>query len=78
MNRPDSELALETIAGFPQKAQAVVLASLESQNVKFINLFRRDNRTDPACSFIFFSGTQIGLDLKCVRKLSTEKIYKLA
>eukprot|EP00667_Euglena_gracilis_P005267 EG_transcript_5300 len=51
------EPALEIIAGYPRKAQAVVLASLESQNVKFIGLFRQDNRTDPNCRFMFYSGS---------------------
>eukprot|EP00668_Euglena_longa_P010475 GGOE01012682.1.p1 GENE.GGOE01012682.1~~GGOE01012682.1.p1 ORF type:complete len:830 (-),score=223.19 GGOE01012682.1:2147-4300(-) len=50
------ESALETIAGYPQRAQAVVLASLESQNVKFIRLFHQDTRTDPNCTFLIFSG----------------------
>eukprot|EP00667_Euglena_gracilis_P002716 EG_transcript_2718 len=50
------EPALETIAGYPLKAQAVVMASLETQSVKFIRLFRQDNRTDPDCNFLFYSG----------------------
>eukprot|EP00667_Euglena_gracilis_P007522 EG_transcript_7599 len=49
------EPALAIIAGAPQRAQAVVLASLEVQNIKFIELFRSDNRTDPNCTFVFMS-----------------------
>eukprot|EP00667_Euglena_gracilis_P003399 EG_transcript_3406 len=50
------EPALAAIAGNPLKAQAVVLASAESQAVKFMHLFRQDNRTDPDCAFLIYSG----------------------
>eukprot|EP00668_Euglena_longa_P028203 GGOE01035359.1.p1 GENE.GGOE01035359.1~~GGOE01035359.1.p1 ORF type:complete len:1250 (-),score=442.07 GGOE01035359.1:1200-4472(-) len=52
----DVASALETIAGNPQPVQAVVMASLETQGVKFLRLFRQDNRTDPDCVFLFTSG----------------------
>eukprot|EP00667_Euglena_gracilis_P000903 EG_transcript_903 len=54
-NTLDIEAAVEAIAGYPQPVQAVVMASLEAQNVKFLTLFRQDNRTDPNCTFLFIS-----------------------
>eukprot|EP00668_Euglena_longa_P010349 GGOE01012531.1.p1 GENE.GGOE01012531.1~~GGOE01012531.1.p1 ORF type:complete len:964 (-),score=265.06 GGOE01012531.1:2455-5010(-) len=54
-NTLDVEAALEAIAGYPQPVQAVVMASLEKENVKFLRLFWQDNRTDPNCMFLFIS-----------------------
>eukprot|EP00667_Euglena_gracilis_P003285 EG_transcript_3293 len=45
------EAALEAIAAHSPPVQAVVLASLEDQSVKFLRLFAQDNRTDPDCVF---------------------------
>eukprot|EP00667_Euglena_gracilis_P011209 EG_transcript_11439 len=54
-NTLDIEAALAAIAGQSPPVQAVVMASLEEQNVKFLTLFRQDNRTDPNCTFLFIS-----------------------
>ena len=43
----DVEAAVEAIAGAQPPVQVVVLASLEAQNIKFIQLFRQDPRTRP-------------------------------
>eukprot|EP00667_Euglena_gracilis_P002787 EG_transcript_2793 len=49
------EAAVETIAAQSPPVQVVVLASLEDQSVKFINLFTQDNRTDPNCAYFLLS-----------------------
>eukprot|EP00668_Euglena_longa_P025932 GGOE01032449.1.p1 GENE.GGOE01032449.1~~GGOE01032449.1.p1 ORF type:complete len:1216 (-),score=415.82 GGOE01032449.1:1381-4539(-) len=46
------EAAVEAIASAPEKAQAVVMVTLEPQTVKFLSLFKQDNRTDPSCVFV--------------------------
>eukprot|EP00667_Euglena_gracilis_P001212 EG_transcript_1212 len=51
----DVDSALETIAGYPQRVQAVVMASLEDANVKFLHGFLQDSRTDPDCVFLIIS-----------------------
>ena len=51
----DVEAAVEAIAGAASKPQAVVLASLEAPNVKFIQLYRQHPRADPNCSFVLMS-----------------------
>eukprot|EP00667_Euglena_gracilis_P018892 EG_transcript_20160 len=50
------ESAYAAIAGYPQRVQAVVMASLQAQSSKFLTLFWQDNRTDPNCTFLFYSG----------------------
>eukprot|EP00667_Euglena_gracilis_P000192 EG_transcript_192 len=49
------EPAVEAIAAQSPPVQAVVLASLEDQSVKFLQLFAPDNRTDPDCVFFLLS-----------------------
>eukprot|EP00667_Euglena_gracilis_P000283 EG_transcript_283 len=50
------ESAYAAIAGYPGQVQAVVMASLQAQSIKFLTLFWQDNRTDPNCTFLFYSG----------------------
>eukprot|EP00667_Euglena_gracilis_P003483 EG_transcript_3494 len=53
--KTDVEAAVAAIASAPQKAQAVVLASLQDAAVKFISLFLKDPRVDPDCMFFLVS-----------------------
>eukprot|EP00667_Euglena_gracilis_P001846 EG_transcript_1847 len=50
------ESAVAAIAGHSPRVQAVVMAAFQAQSTRFLQLFWQDNRTDPACYFLFYSG----------------------